>query len=51
MVPGISDQWLVFVMIVAAAGGMLAFGFISTRRLDARIRREREKAAEGRAGK
>src|SRR4051812_14835241 len=45
MVPGISDQWLVAIMIVAAASSMFGYVIMSGRRLDARIRRERERAA------
>ena len=45
MVLGLSDQWLVFIMIVGAALAFTGVGFVSTRRLDARIRRQREKAA------
>lgn len=45
LVPGISDQLLVALMIVGAALGFTGFMIISGRRLDARIRRERERAA------
>jgi hypothetical protein len=42
VVPGISDQFLVFLMIVGAALAFTAVGIFSARRLDARIKRERE---------
>lgn len=45
MVPGISDQLLVFLMIVVAVGTMFGFLIIDSRRLDARARRERQKSA------
>ena len=52
LVPGISDQLLVALMIVGTALGIVGFGIISTWRLDSRNKREREKAAaEGRTGK
>lgn len=46
MVPGISDQLLVFLMIVVAVAGMFGFLIIDSRRLDAKARRARERAAE-----
>ena len=45
LVPGISDQLLVALMIIGAALGFTGFIIIDGRRLDARIRRERERAA------
>jgi Flp pilus assembly protein CpaB len=45
MVPGISDQLLVIIMILAAAAGMFAYVAQGVWRLDARIRRDRERAA------
>jgi hypothetical protein len=45
MVPGISDQLLVFLMILVAVVGMVGFLVIDGRRLDARVKRERESAA------
>jgi hypothetical protein len=45
LVPGISDQLLVALMIVGAAVGFSGFVIIDGRRLDARIRRERERSA------
>ena len=52
VVPGISDQLLVALMILGATLGFTGFMIVSKVRLDARIRREREKAAiEGRVGK
>jgi hypothetical protein len=45
LVPGISDQLLVALMIIGAALAFTGFVVIDGRRLDARIRRERERAA------
>jgi hypothetical protein len=45
MVPGISDQLLVIIMILAAAAGMFAYVAQGVWRLDARSRRERESVA------
>lgn len=45
LVPGISDQLLVELIIVGAALGVVGVGIVSKLRLDARIRRERERAA------
>lgn len=43
VVPGISDQLLVALMIIGAALGFTGFMIIDGRRLDARIRRARER--------
>ena len=45
LVPGISDQLLVALMIIGAALGFTGLNIVSKLRLDARIRRERERAA------
>ncbi len=45
VVPGISDQLLVALMIIGFTLGLTGFMIISGRRLDARIRREREREA------
>jgi hypothetical protein len=45
LVPGISDQLLVELMIVGAALGVVGVGIVSKLRLDGQIRRERERAA------
>lgn len=45
MVPGISDQWLAAIMFVGAGMGIIGFLLIDSWRLDARIKRNREKAA------
>lgn len=45
LVPGISDQLLVELLIVGAAFGVIGIGIVSTLRLDSRIRRKRESAA------
>ena len=51
VVPGISDQVLVAIMIIGAAAGILGFLIVDRRRLHARIERERERAtAELQAG-
>ncbi len=42
---GIPGPWLFFIMIVVAVVGMVGFALIDTRRLDARIRRDRERIA------
>ena len=42
---GIPGPWLFFILIVVAVVGMVGFALIDTRRLDARIRRDRERAA------
>lgn len=41
---GIPGPWLFFIMIVVAVVGMVGFAIIDTRRLDARIRRNHERA-------
>jgi hypothetical protein len=45
MVPGISDQWLAGIMFVTVGLGIIGFLLIDSWRLDARARRNREKAA------
>ena len=45
VVPGISDQLLVALMIIGAALGFTGFMIIDGRRLKARIRRAREREA------
>jgi hypothetical protein len=42
---GISGPWFAFIMIAAVALGIMGFLLIDTWRLDARARRNREKAA------
>lgn len=42
---GIPGPWLFFLLIVVAVVGMVGFALIDTRRLDARIRRDRERTA------
>jgi len=45
MVPGISDQWLAGIVFIAAGLGIIGFLLIDSWRLDARARRNRERAA------
>lgn len=45
LVPGISDQLLVALMFIGTALGIVGVGIASKLRLDARIRRERERVA------
>jgi hypothetical protein len=45
LVPGISDQLLVELIIVGAALGVIGVGIVSKLRLDGRIRRERDAVA------
>jgi hypothetical protein len=45
LVPGISDQLLVALIIIGAALGFTGVNIVSKLRLDARARREREQPA------
>src|ERR1043165_1404316 len=45
LVPGISDQLLIELIIIGTALGVIGVGIVSKLRLDARVRRERERAA------
>ena len=48
---GIPGPWFAFIMIATVALGIVGFLIIDTRRLDAKTKRNRERAAEPRPEK